>query len=1044
MELNNYSETIKSFLKNFNNYYLVDENAINVKKYSDFNISDIVFYQIKRITFEEKAPRKEALENVISSMRISGANLIYLILSDGSEVKFYFGVSRDLYQIEEKRELSINTVGDQILRQSIVGNFRGSIVEKVDPVQSRMLRKQMFRMTECSVIEGVPGIDENKEAFQAVDRLVDVMCGDEFGVMIVANAYTPEEIFTIQRKLEKLYTALSGSVKHSIQVGKNKGESYSKSVTKGSNKSSGTSISTSIQEGKSTSDTIGTNEGTNSSSTSSSGKDRSSTDGESKGTSKSRQTGTSSSKSKQESKNLSDGSSESATEQKGTNNSTSQSETCEEYNKLVKDWIEYFDKVLFPRLDYGKGRGLFSCCSFMFTVGKGQLRKLSNAFISLYSGSEGNRVPLKYTDVNNSNPICKALLDFQIPVISGIDISSKAEEFTRSALSQNVENHECRLGNWYSANELSLIVGLPQKEVHGVSLKEEVDFGLNFDSGDETDSFKIGNLVESGIELKNIPVTFNKNILNKHIFVTGVTGSGKTTTCQNLLIQSGLPFMVIEPAKTEYRIMQRNNYDDFVIFTLGNEQVAPFRLNPFEFFRHEIISSHVDMVKASIEASFDMESAIPQIIEATIYKAYEKAGWDIETNRNIKYDAQNKDPFAEDSTAFPTLSEVIALIDEVVSEQGFDDRLKKDYIGSIKARLQSLTIGSKGQMLDTRRSVNFHELLKMRVVLEIEDIKSGDEKAFVMGLVMSHMNEALKAEHMENPSFMHITLIEEAHRLLTKFTPGDSPNRRHGTEIFADMLAEVRKYGESLIIADQIPDKMIPEVLKNTNTKIVHRLFAQDDKNAIGNTMALNDKQKEFLSFLEVGRAVVFSQNYENAVQVQIAQLSDTTSPNEVTSGEIHKMSNEYLYKRKNTGIIAGMQFLNVSLERFEEFYAIHRQIMKSFVHFLELNKGGKKIEAVHINAIQKFVGRYGIESSANYFSFRLVGAFYDTKAKNGKSFIENTAFLLHEIMSLPSDSDIIRKNSKKTDDGEEDIFNSFTRKCDKVFDAMSGYISKK
>ncbi len=68
------------------------------------------------------------------------------------------------------------------------------------------------------------------------------------------------------------------------------------------------------------------------------------------------------------------------------------------------------------------------------------------------------------------------------------------------------------------------------------------------------------------------------------------------------------------------------------------------------------------------------------------------------------------------------------------------------------------------------------------------------------------------------------------------------------------MLAEIRKYGESLIIVDQIPNKLTSEVLKNTNTKIVHRLFAIDDKEAIGNTMALTDEQKNFLSRLEVGR----------------------------------------------------------------------------------------------------------------------------------------------------------------------------------------------
>ena len=92
------------------------------------------------------------------------------------------------------------------------------------------------------------------------------------------------------------------------------------------------------------------------------------------------------------------------------------------------------------------------------------------------------------------------------------------------------------------------------------------------------------------------------------------------------------------------------------------------------------------------------------------------------------------------------------------------------------------------------------------------------------------------------------------------------------------MLAEIRKYGEGLIIVDQIPNKLAPDVLKNTNTKIVHRLFAQDDKEAVGNTMALKEEQKEFLSNLNAGRAIMFSDNYGQALQVQIK--ADTSTEN--------------------------------------------------------------------------------------------------------------------------------------------------------------------
>ena len=136
-------------------------------------------------------------------------------------------------------------------------------------------------------------------------------------------------------------------------------------------------------------------------------------------------------------------------------------------------------------------------------------------------------------------------------------------------------------------------------------------------------------------------------------------------------------------------------------------------------------------------------------------------------------------------------------------------------------------------------------------------------------------------------------MIEEAHRLLSRYTPGDNRNRKQGVEVFADMLAEVRKYGEALIIADQIPDKMTPEVLKNTSTKIVHKLFAKDDKDAIGNAISLTNEQKNFLSNLQTGRAVVFSQGWDKAVQVKI-DMKTSTAANDIEESEIHSRSLKY------------------------------------------------------------------------------------------------------------------------------------------------------
>lgn len=146
--------------------------------------------------------------------------------------------------------------------------------------------------------------------------------------------------------------------------------------------------------------------------------------------------------------------------------------------------------------------------------------------------------------------------------------------------------------------------------------------------------------------------------------------------------------------------------------------------------------------------------------------------------------------------------------------------------------------------------------------------------------------------HRTDKDFRHITLVEEAHRLLSRPELSDSGARKAAVETFTDMLAEIRKYGEGLIIVDQIPNKLAPEVLKNTNTKIIHKIFARDDKDAVGDTMLMDDKQKEFLSALRTGQAIVFSENTEKPVHIEVTPVTDTSSE-EVTDEAVTARFNE-------------------------------------------------------------------------------------------------------------------------------------------------------
>lgn len=935
------------FLMNKDNYYLSLDDKKKLKIYDDeFDLSDIALYQIEEVSFEDQAPRKEALENVLSTMKIDGVNFIYLILGDENGVHFYYGISRNFIS-EKELELSILDMGEKILEPSIKGNFRGSRTKRVEAFERQNLLDTIQNMKEFSMLEGVPGYTKEDEKFQGVDRLADVMMGDNFGFMIIATPASYDDIKEIEKNLYDVYSRIVPLAKKNIQSGSNSSSSTSKGTSSGSSMSISDSHSKTTQESKSTTDGsssthtkqegTNTNKGTSRSETSGDGRGDSKTNGTSSsgGTSKSESTatGTNHSEAKTEGTSITTGQSKTEGINKGTSSQItegkgiSESITREFVDKKSQDWIKYLDEVIIPRLDYGMGKGIFITTSFLFSDNKTVLKKLENTAISLYSGETGNKVPLKVFPLEKGNESWKALKNFQLPSGRMKEVTGDGHErVSRSALSQYMKaNNEFVIGNWITTNELAMIAGLPQKEVVGLALREEVEFGLNYrDDIAKEDKILLGDLVQSGNILKNSQVYLDKKSLDKHIFISGVTGSGKTTTCQNILYESALPFLVIEPAKTEYRIMKEDN-PELIVFTLGNENIGtPFRLNPFEFFPHESITSRVDMIKASIEAAFDMEAAIPQIIESAMYGCYEDYGWNITQNINEKYE----NPFEDGIYAFPTLEDLINKVSEVVEEQGFDTRLKNDYIGSIKARLMGLLMGSKGMMLNTKRSVDFRDLLEKKVVLELEEIRNGSEKSLIMGFVLTNLMQAIKAKFLETgKAYNHITLVEEAHRLLSKFTAGDSLNKKQGVETFTDMLAEIRKYGECLVIVDQIPNKLTPEILKNTNTKIVHKIFASDDKDAIGNTIVLNKDQKEFLSNLETGRAIVFSQGFSKALQVQIRKRTETDAEIKIKDEDLRDSVYAYYAKNYKKGIIMNTQFLDhePSVEELQKMLDISR-----------------------------------------------------------------------------------------------------------------------
>ena len=90
-------------------------------------------------------------------------------------------------------------------------------------------------------------------------------------------------------------------------------------------------------------------------------------------------------------------------------------------------------------------------------------------------------------------------------------------------------------------------------------------------------------------------------------------------------------------------------------------------------------------------------------------------------------------------------------------------------------------------------------------------------------------------------------------------------------------------------MAEQIPTKLAPEALKNTNLKLIQRLVAKDDREAVGATMNLSEEQLVALTTLRAGQAVTYLEGMEKPVLLQIPETETKKKYEQITPDEIRE-----------------------------------------------------------------------------------------------------------------------------------------------------------
>ncbi|MGH3178937.1 MAG: ATP-binding protein, partial [Streptosporangiaceae bacterium] len=428
-----------------------------------------------------------------------------------------------------------------------------------------------------------------------------------------------------------------------------------------------------------------------------------------------------------------------------------------------------------------------------------------------------------------------------------------------------------------SSELVAVLCRPPEREMPGIRLTLRPDFDVTQETAAGRAAITVGEILDRNRRPAG-SLTLPLDSLNRHVFVSGATGSGKSQTVRALLeaaTAAGIPWLVVEPAKAEYRLMAARLAGTggpgaggtamarVVRIRPGEPDAIAAGLNPLEpaadgAGRRFPLQAHADLVKALFIASFRSDEPFPQVLSAALTRVYEEAGWDLALGETVATDA---------NPGYPNLTDLQRAAIRVVREIGYSQRITDDVLGFIKVRLSSLRLGTTGRFLEGGHQLDFGALLDGNAVLEIEDVGDDSDKAFLMGTVLIRLAEHLRMANRSRPAgsggsvgLRHLTVIEEAHRLLRRQETGAPAGAAaHAVEMFAGLLAEIRAYGEGLIIAEQIPDHLVHDVIKNTAVKITHRLPAADDREAVGATMNMTQAQNRFLVTLNPGEAAVFT-----------------------------------------------------------------------------------------------------------------------------------------------------------------------------------------
>ncbi|MEH6938326.1 ATP-binding protein [Bacillus sp. JJ664] len=794
-------------------------------------INNVRLYKITEMVYQKGEPVTDKFTTVFNTLQTYKSSVFVVIDSNGKQTDFYLGVRSN----GDNR--STVTLGDT-LKNTLVGHFPGVKIENEDRSKIAALSTTIAKQHNVASVSVVGNNKKDKEQgneqfVQGLEKLALAMHGRQFTGIIVAQNSSSDEIQRVRKSYQRLYTELSPLQKVQLNDSISNSESKSKSFSEMNGKQKAAMIAGTTSGvigavvGIAIANPVGIMLG-----------------GQIGGTL--------------------GGLFQSLAPNAQVTESSSSSVTKTVENKAITDMLQLIDSQL-KRTNEFDSYGMWNVAGYFISDDMSAAEIAASNYRSLMNGENSGRevsaINSWRSNFNNFGDLTQYLSRFVHPqFVYGGNVFTNASTAV-------------------SGKELGLHLGLPRNTVPGMPVIEHAEFGKEVNSyqlfpkkssDNPKERITLGKVFDLG-QITDKTVELDNKSLNMHTLITGSTGSGKSNTVYQLLNelhQDEIPFLVIEPAKGEYKDVF-GNWDDVNVYST-NPNIAPLiNLNPFKFPESIHVLEHVDGLVELFSVCWPMYDAMPAFFKEAILKSYEEVGWDLGSST-----------FEVEEVEYPDFEILAVQLEKLIDETDYSAEVKGNYTGALTTRVKSLTVGLN-KFIFTNEQTPYEKLFDENCILDISRVKSSETKALIMGLMVYILNEYRVDQKSENNvGLKHVTVLEEAHNLLKNTSAGgESDLIGKSVEMLTNTIAEIRTYGEGFIIVDQSPSSVDIAAIKNTNTKIVLRTPEANDREAVGRSMGLTPDQVNEIAKLPSGVAVVYQNDWISPVLTMVDKANVIETP---------------------------------------------------------------------------------------------------------------------------------------------------------------------